>query len=558
MASQTLTLVIASQLQGAGFTEAAEQMRKLQAELDGTSKKTDAWGEILSKVKGLLVVGTITAFFKTAVDEAIKAEQSQLRLKTSVESTGMSWDKTSSQINNFTTSLSKLSRFAKGELDDALNILIQRTNSVKVAQANLATVMGISVATGQDVASVADQIGRAANGSERDLKQLAKTFGVTGSNAKDANYVLNLLSQRFGDLATTEKTTASEFAKLKNTFSDFAQEVGEDIAPAVVFLIEGIKRLFLAFKEIMGSGIAAYFGFIAGALTLNKDLMLASLRQLKDGVVGAWDALAGNDVADKVKTNGKKTTAAVGQMSEELKVIFKDLEAKRKQVLADASADEKQTILNRLAFDKAKIMERADFEILTTANKNKIIKAMEAEANAEILALAKGKADKIVAITGQIGEQAGIATAKMLTGQMDSWQDFTKAVIDLAVNAAIAMINVYTAEKVAEHLVAEDYYGAAKAAAVGAIEVGAVKAAGEVAKTFVGTSSNQHPISGGGSSTVGTSSAVAASAPSAQTVVNIHVHGDMTNDPAITDRLIARISSAVENRSVRLVASQVQ
>lgn len=555
MAGQTLTLSIVSSLEKAGFTEAAAQMRKLQTENENLTTKTERWDKALKNTITTIKAAGVTLFYIAAANEAGRAEQAQLRLQTAVENTGMSWDRVSTAVSATNAALSLNSRFAKGDLDNALGILIQRTNSLAVSQANLRTVMGVSVATGRTLADVADQIGRAANGSQRDIMQLAKEFGITGKNAKDADFVLEELSKRFGSLGTETSSWAATTGQLSSAWGDLKETFGFLVGGALIDIQIGFTRLMRVVTAVLQV-----------LVDLNKVLAFSSKVTFFDRL-GAWNQ-AGEDfkkiwtaafgaLPKLAEEGGRKTTEAARKMGPELLALLNDLNSKTAQIMGDIGATEEQKIRNRTDFEKQQITQRVDFEILAEQDKLRVLTALNAKANAEIAALNEERAKKVVATTSAVGQAAGIATAKMLQGQAGSWQEFTKKVIDLATSAAIAGLNVFTAAEVAKKLVAEDYYGAARAAAVGALQVGVVAAAGELAKGLVGEGAGSSASGLGSSTATASPSSAPASAPAAQEKrISINIYGDVTSDPAIMDSLIQRISDRVENADVRLVATQ--
>jgi hypothetical protein len=558
MPNQTLTLTIASQLQKAGFTEAAEHMRVLQKETEGVKKGNDAWADAIGKVKGALTVTAVLAFYKTAVDEASRAEQSQLKLKTSIESTGLSWDRVKEQVNGTTQALSALSRFSKGDLDESLNVLIQRTGDLGVAQANLQTVMGISVATGRDLNDVADQIGKAAAGSERDTMQLAKAFGITGKNAKDADFVLEELGRRFGDLATTEKTTQAELDKLKNTLMDIAEQVGTFVLPIFNAIVDGTRRFTLALKELVGSGLAALIGAITALVTGDMNLLKASWQELKDGASAAWKEMADENKPAQVKITGKKTIAAVKEINGELLQAIQDLNAETAKIQASMQADEALRLEAEIAAYKAATLAKYEHEIQTAEQRNALLAALDARAAAQRQAFQAKQYEEQFRAAVTFGSAIGAITGRMVAGEREAWKQITDVVIDSLVQQLQASIIAGQARAWITEVAGKGFLGLA----TGAVLSGLVAGVGEAAKAAIRGGAGSTPsVGGGGGGSFGGgdfgggAAAEPAAAPRPESTVRVNIYGDMYGEPAFVDRLAMKISEAVENRDVRLVST---
>lgn len=562
MAGQTLTLTIASNLQKAGFTEAAEHMRKLQEEVDGTSKKSSMLLEIAGKLVKVFTLTAAVEFYREAAAEAGKAEEAQSRLKTSVESTGASWGKYEASINASNAALSQASRFAKGDLDGALNILIQRTNSVSVAQANLQTVMGISAKTGRDLADVSDQVGRAANGSARDTMQLAKEFGIAGENAKNADYVLNSLHKTFANSATTEESYTKSTAKMGNAWSDLKETVGKIFMP-LTMMIEDLTTRTIRFATRAASALGE---LAKGLYQLATGDFKKAMSTLGDGLLNGFvsvGAFLEKDLPASMEKGGAKTTAAAHALRDELLAMTRTTEAEAAKIMADLG----HTALEQARIDgeqqKAEIKKRADFRILNAMDQARVLLAIEKDTAAKEMAIQEEKTQAMYGRYVNYASAIGAATGNLVNGQQDAWKQILNVVIDSLTQELTAVLVTSQAERIAKEVAAGGWYGfisgAAQAAGIAAMGAAAKAALRGGSSSFSASGSGGGGgggYSGGGSST-GTSSAAQAAPATTPLSLHITVQGDMVNDPAFIDRMVRKISDSVENRNTRLVATKV-
>lgn len=563
MPSQTLSLTIATQLQKAGFTEAAEQMRNLQAQIEGTTQKTSALGALTSKFIAGFTVAAAFKFYKDAADEAGKAEEAQARLQTSVESTGLSWDRNRAQVNAYSQALANASRFAKGDIDEALNILIQRTNSLSVSQANLQTVMGISVKTGRSLADVADQVGRAANGSIKDTQQLAKEFGITGENAKNADYVLNRLAETFAKAAEKEDSYVKVQAKLSNAWSDLKESFGKFFMPVTEGILDGLARMTKSFAKFVGAITNLGLAFSYVGTTKFKEFN-AALKAAGDDFAASTAALWGKDVPEKIKQGGDKTTQAAHLLRDDLLQMVRDTEKETSHILANIGRTALEQTKANGDLEKQEVKKRSDFIILTATEQAKVLEAIDANTAAKSKAVAADAYKTKLDLAYTYGAAVGAAAGRLVAGEKEAWKDIVDIVIDALVQQITATIAARQAMAIAREVSEGGWYGLVTGAAQAAIIAGLGAAAKAALRGGGSVSTPSAPAQFSGGSGGGFSgSSPAAAAPAATSgngpVTNVHivVQGDMVNDPAMTDRLIRKISEAVENRNVRLVATQV-
>ncbi len=198
--------------------------------------------------------------------------------------------------------------------------------------------------------------------------------------------------------------------------------------------------------------------------------------------------------------------------------------------------------------------------MLTEKDKNKVLAALDANYHAKRLQLEKETANKIVANTSAYMSLVGKAVGESLSGQKDAWKDLLSSVVDTIAAQVTAQIGMTTAAKVATQLESEDYAGAAKSAAIGALEIAAVAGLAAAAKSAIG-SSNHSDTSGSGGGGGGGGGGSPAPSPSPQptaprgTNVTVVVQGSVVGD---INELARRVSDAVQNRNVRLVATKVK
>lgn len=563
----TLNLTIASTLQKAGFTEAAEHMRQMQKELDNTKKKSSGLSESIAGMLPAITAAAVILFFKKSADAAGEAEQQQLLLQTAVENTGRSWAREKEQINATNEALSANSRFSKGELDTALQVLIQRTNSLTVSQANLQTVMGISIHTGRSLADVSDQVGRAANGSQRDVMQLAKEFGIAGANAKNADFVLAKLADRFGSLSTKTDDYVSIWQRLKNALGDFSETLGNGIIKPFEWAFESSIRLVKVMTSLLK--VIGDIGSLAvGSFSGDMKKVGVTLDKLYKDLQAGDDALWGR-TPELIKKHGALTTANAHKLSDELLGMMRQFNDETAKLDAERGKNAFQQIKADADAQIAQLQRLDAFKIASEQEQARLILAIRRNQAAKERQIEEQTAKERMQTAINVGHVIGVATGKMLMGDQNAWKDASANIIDMIVQVGEAAVLTHAVEAYWKEIGMYGWAGVASGAGLlikGAAAAAGIAALGELAKGALGAggSSAVSTPSGGGGGDGGAPAPTAAgdsatTGPARGTTnLRIVVMGDMVNDQAYIDRLAAKITSAVEDRDVRLVSTSTQ
>ena len=560
-----LTFSIAAKLDGAGFKDAAEQMRQLQKEVDKTTEKSEVLGEVMKTVAGLFGIAEIGRFYKEAIEKSLEAEINNQKLQLQVENTGKAWEKSGAQVMAFTQALADQSRFENDELNQALGNLIQRTQDVTVSQNNLKLAMGLSVATGKSVAEMAETVGMAAAGNSRGVHMLAREFGIVGENAKDADYVLNNLANRFERLGTDTEKMGGKVTLLKKSFAEFQESIGSGLTPA----FEWFLRVATIMTQAMQSLSAAVDGFALAMWDLVHGNIAAMKADLKAGDEALTEMLTLAKKYDEAKASqdadaaGKRRTVQAG-LSEELLQLMKDSYKSAADIEATANEDKVVVAQARYMAEVKRVEEMHDFQIASEADKQRVMVALAAKGRAEIMKADQDNMKKRVEMAVQMGNLLGVATAKTIKGEKDAWKGLANSVIDMVVAQVQGMIIANAVAGYAKEVGEKGYVGMLSGLGIlawGAAQSAGVGALGELTKSAIGSESGgptSAPSGGGGGGEGMATGSAATAAPEArqQSTVRVNIQGDLYGDPAFVDRLAAKISDAVENRDVRLVSNQ--
>jgi hypothetical protein len=243
--------------------------------VETNSSKIAEFGKKAAAAFAVAAAAAVAYGTKLAVDgvkAAIEDEQAQLRLANALrQATGA----TDAQIKATEDMILKTS-LATGVADDKLRPALQRlavsTKSTEEAQKLLTLALDISAASGKDLETVSNALGRAQDGNQAALGRL----GLGLSKAELATLTFTQVQQKLADLyggaaATNAETFQGKIDRLKVGFDEAKESLGTALLPEV--------EKFITFLN--DKGIPTLNGFIAG-LTGDQGLS-ASLAESQRG-----------------------------------------------------------------------------------------------------------------------------------------------------------------------------------------------------------------------------------------------------------------------------------
>ena len=252
--------------------------------VETNSSKISEFGKKAAAAFAIAAAAAVAYAGKLAVDgvkAAIEDEQAQLRLANALrQATGA----TDAQIAATEDMILKTS-LATGIADDRLRPAMQRlavsTKSTEEAQKLLTLALDISAASGKDLETVANALGRAQDGNVTSLGRL----GLGLSKAELSTLSFTEVQQKLADLyggaaATNAETFQGKIDRLKVGFDEAKESLGVALLPAV--------EQFITFLN--DQGIPTLNAFIAG-LTGDEGLS-ASLDQTQKGAESFGKAIS--------------------------------------------------------------------------------------------------------------------------------------------------------------------------------------------------------------------------------------------------------------------------
>jgi hypothetical protein len=412
--------IVENQLNKVGATA-----KKAEASFAGLSKEAMA----LARSIGLITSAVaFVSFLNDAVKGAEAQNESMRRLQFTLESTGQSWKKSQTNIQEWANTISSATRFTDSQALNTLDRLMRSTKNLSEAQQASTLAMGISARSGMDLAQATDLVNGLINKNQRAVMEAHREFGVFTEKAGTAQGVLNALQDTFGKAAFAEQGLTKESAELHNRWEQFKDMIGNALIPTVSSFLEfilNIKTHFSALAITVQTEAQKIWTLAIGITQAFQSIGKGDLAGAREAIQRTRQELNELSVESVLKINEveqKKTEAVVKGSNERIQVTDRETQeeaAKRKELLAKVaefeaesaqkiaalgaeSLQRKNTMLNQeITARKAKInreitdetlkhklLDKLDFEKMQrSAAMNKVEMQLEMEKTLDILSL---------------------------------------------------------------------------------------------------------------------------------------------------------------------------
>lgn len=240
-----------------------KDFKSVDSGLKNTTKATDgALKGLTSFASGLKVAfGAAVAFvagreiinaFGRAIDAASEADQAVARLNLSLASTGEFSEEASLALQKYAEEIQSTTAISDEAVLSGLSLAKTFGVSNEEAQKLTSAAIDLSAATGKDLDSAIDTLGKSLTGQARDLKKLGPEFANLTEQQLRSGAAIELVAKRFdGFAASLTQTFGGAVSQLNNNFGDIFENFGKIITQNPV-VIATINLLSKAFKELAG------------------------------------------------------------------------------------------------------------------------------------------------------------------------------------------------------------------------------------------------------------------------------------------------------------------
>lgn len=303
--------------------------------LDQSVKKL---GKTLAGVFG---AQQLLKFAKNAASAFIEDQREATRLAIAVKNLGLAFE--APAIEDYIQKLSRLSGVTDSQLRPSMQALLQITGSVTESQKILNQALDVAAATGIDVATVAQDIGRAYTGNTRGLRKY--NLGLTQAELTTSSYVdvqarLNTLFS--GANSAQLQTYAGQMSLLTVAAGEASETIGKGLIDAMITLTESKDVTDFVNKiDSVAQSIANVIGSVGRFSTVIKGLFTGAtpeeIKAIFDPARNAMPLTSSNVLSvstlQKQESARKKAEADAVKRSKELAALQKkNLDTQKKSL----------------------------------------------------------------------------------------------------------------------------------------------------------------------------------------------------------------------------------
>jgi len=281
----------------------------LEVDVRGNTKDLDAaLGDAKGSVGGLGkslggIAGSAATFLPVAAaaagaalairgmaDAAAEDAAEQARLEAAIKASGAATGDWEAQVNS-AIEAGQEKAFTDTETRDALQSLVTTTGDLTAANGLLTTAQDIARFAGVDLATAADAVAKANEGSDGALRKLLPGL-EKGATATDT--LANASKAAAGQADTFSKSSAGSMAKATDAFGELGETIGaaflpafDAILPALIPVLKSMGTLVTAILPILTPmlkllGVA--FGFVAKYITTVVGIITTLVGWLKTAI----------------------------------------------------------------------------------------------------------------------------------------------------------------------------------------------------------------------------------------------------------------------------------
>jgi len=290
-------IIIPVRVEGSDGTITLEQLAKRLKEVgdaaDTAGKKASGafGGDLINKLTniaaGYLSVRTAINFVIGSFKAQAEQEDAVNKLNLALANQGNFTEAASKALIDYAGALQDTTKFSDDAVISAEGLLASFGLTEAQIKRTTGAAADFAAATGQDLTSAAQLLGKASVGSTAALQKMGFQFAQGATNAEKFDAALKQVEQRFGGAATTQATTfTGAVAQLKNQFGEVQEAAGRFFAAVLggqsplSGLIEFTKAaakfiggdLIIAFSEARAQ-FALFVGFIADKAAEALDIL---------------------------------------------------------------------------------------------------------------------------------------------------------------------------------------------------------------------------------------------------------------------------------------------
>ena len=234
-----LSIPIVSEFDGKGIDKAIKEFKQLE-----TVGEKAQFAIKKAAVPAAAAITAVAGALGLAAKAAAEDEQQQAILANTMQNVVGATDATVAATEDMISAMSRATGTADSELRPAFAALLVGTKNVGEATSALTLAQDISIATGNDLATVSDALAKAYAGNMKGLAALSPEMKGMIKEGASLDEVMMALNDNFGGAAArSAETAAGKFKILKNSMGEFQESIGALLLPVLMKVLPKLQML---------------------------------------------------------------------------------------------------------------------------------------------------------------------------------------------------------------------------------------------------------------------------------------------------------------------------
>lgn len=216
-----------------------EALKKAQ---DGTHEFSDLMAGIAQKAT--IAFAALTAEIGFAAHAYANSEQQVIKLTGALQNNGIASDELLNSYKEQAEAIEKLTGIDGDLVIKGQAVLQNFIGQSKITPQLTAAIADLSARTGKDLSESFEIVGRAIQGKTRGLEQLGIQVDSTKGKEELLADITTKLSAKFGGSAEAAAQGLGSFKLLEAQFDNIQKKIGEQVAPALTKVFQGLAKIF--------------------------------------------------------------------------------------------------------------------------------------------------------------------------------------------------------------------------------------------------------------------------------------------------------------------------
>lgn len=291
MATKGARVHIYGDWDGSAVKKATKDLSAFEKQTRGFSSGiTKSFAGIGASIGGALAFGAVAAQMKRMAQAAAEDQRSAIALSQTLDNLGLSVARVG--MEKFVSDTMMATGVADDQLRPSLSRLLRSVENVSEAQRAMGIALDISAATGKDVETVANALGKAYDGNAVALQRLGLGLDASLLKSKDMGKITDELSRKFsGQAAAAAASYSGQMARMDLAVSEAQETIG-------YALLDSLNRSTAAFggtggfTEVVGGAADEVANLVTGiGLAVSELSRLGSVELGGDASFGIFDLI---------------------------------------------------------------------------------------------------------------------------------------------------------------------------------------------------------------------------------------------------------------------------